>query len=339
VKSVIDLSRVFFIAEAGVNHNGDLALAKRLVEIAAKSGADAVKFQTFDASELATIDAGKAEYQNLQTGDSTQREMLAKLALRPEDFLALQKHCAACNIIFMSSAFDMKSVEVLANLNMSIWKIPSGEITNLPYLRKVGGLKKQVILSTGMATMSEIGEALGVLVSAGTEKSRITVLQCTTQYPADLATANLKAMQTIQKEFSVDVGYSDHTEGLEASLAAVALGARVIEKHFTLDRTLPGPDHKASLVPEELNRLVDSIRKVELALGSSAKQPTQEELKNKPFARKSIVALRKIKAGEMFSEANLTAKRPGTGLSPMRWDEVIGRKSPRDFNEDELITL
>lgn len=333
-------SRVLVIAEAGVNHNGDMAMARRLIEVAAEAGADLVKFQTFSADRLVTPDARKAAYQAANTGnEDSQYAMLKQLELTHEMHLELIEHCRSCNIGFFSTGFDQASVDLLVSLGQELFKIPSGEITNLPYLRHVGALGKPVILSTGMADLQEVRAAVAALTSAGVAKADLTVLHCTTQYPTPMEAVNLRAMQTIARDLGVKVGYSDHTQGIEVSVAAVALGASVIEKHFTLDRTLPGPDHKASLEPQELCTLVSAIRNIELALGDGVKQLTPAEAGNLAVARKSIVASRDIKSGEVFTEENLVAKRPGTGISPMRWDDVIGRRAPRDFSANELISL
>lgn len=332
-------NKVFVIAEAGVNHNGSLAVARRLVDAAKAAGADAVKFQTFSPELLATAHAPKAAYQRRTTGRAgSQRAMLQKLALSQDAFRALAAHCRRRKILFLSSAFDLPSVDFLARLRLPIFKIPSGEITNLPYLRKVGRLGKKVFLSTGMATLAEARAAVEVLVRAGTPRRRITVLQCTTEYPAPVEDANLRVLPVLAKACGTAVGYSDHTLGTVASAAAVALGARVIEKHLTLDRSMKGPDHAASLSPAEFTELVDGIRRVELALGSAVKKPTAAELKNR-VARKSLVAARAIRKGERFTLENLAAKRPGFGLSPMRWDAVIGRRAKKDFAPDELVRL
>lgn len=328
------------IAEAGVNHNGDLQLAHRLIDVAAAAGADRVKFQTFSADRLVTNRAAKAPYQVRATGDhESQHAMLRRLELSRESHVELIDHCRMRGIEFFSTGFDAASVDVLVELGATSFKIPSGEITNLPYLRHVGRHGKPVILSTGMATLGEIEAALTLLEQSGTRRDQITVLHCTTEYPAPMAEVNLRAMLAIREAFGVAVGYSDHTPGIEVATAAVALGAAVIEKHFTLDRTLPGPDHKASLEPAELSAMVKAIRNIELALGDGIKRPTESEAKNKPIARKSLVAAQAIRAGEVFSEANLTVKRPGSGVSPMCWDRVLGRKAPRDFAADELIEL
>lgn len=330
------------IAEAGVNHNGDLALAKGLIDAAAQAGADLVKFQSFSADRLATPSAAKANYQTQTTGATeTQHTMLRRLELSGDMHVALIAHCQVRDIGFFSTAFDSQSLDLLADLGLDRFKIPSGEITNLPYLRHVGRLAapadKSVILSTGMATLGEIEAALDILETAGTPRSRITVLHCNTEYPTPMRDVNLHAMLTIRDAFGVTVGYSDHTPGIEVPIAAVALGATVIEKHLTLDRTLPGPDHQASLEPDEFAAMVRAIRHIEQALGDGIKRPSPSEAENKPIARKSLVAAVTIRAGEPFTPANLAAKRPGTGLSPMRWDEVIGRPAPRNFAPDDLI--
>ena len=326
------------IAEAGVNHNGDLALAKRLIDAAADAGADLVKFQTFSADRLVTRTAAKADYQSRNThGENTQYEMLKQLELSPEAHAELQAHCTQRKIGFFSTAFDIEGVDLLLRLGQTLFKIPSGEITNLPYLRHIGRQCIQVILSTGMATLGEIEVAIEALEAAGTPRNKITVLHCTTEYPTPMAEVNLCAMHTIQTSFGVRVGYSDHTQGIEVATAAVALGATVIEKHFTLDRNLPGPDHQASLEPDELADMVRAIRNIELALGDGVKRITPSEARNRPVARKSLVAQRMIAKGEIFSSENVTVKRPGSGISPMRWDEVIGRQAIRDYAADELI--
>ncbi|MBT5938950.1 MAG: N-acetylneuraminate synthase [Rhodospirillaceae bacterium] len=332
--------KILVIAEAGVNHNGDIDLARQLIDVAVEAGADFVKFQTFNADRLATRAAKKADYQTQLTDKKEfQYEMLRRLELSPDMHNELISHCAVRNIGFFSTGFDIESVDLLASFGQACFKIPSGEITNLPYLRHIGQLGKTVILSTGMATMGEIEVAINVLEHAGTPRVNITVLHCTTEYPTPMDEVNLHAMQNIHKAFGVAVGYSDHTQGIEVAIAAAALGASVIEKHFTLDRNLPGPDHKASLEPEELKTMVKAIRNIEVALGDGIKRLTPSEARNKPIVRKSLVASKKIKTGEVFSPLNITAKRPGTGISPMRWDEVIGSKSSRDFGADELIEL
>lgn len=332
--------RVMIIAEAGVNHNGDMAIARKLIDAAADAGADMVKFQTFSADRLVIASAGKANYQALTTGsDESQHAMLRALELTREMHLELMAHCQTRGIGFFSTGFDEKSVDLLVGLGLDRIKIPSGEITNLPYLRHVGRFGKSVILSTGMATLDEIKAALAILEQAGTSRNRVTILHCNTEYPTPMTDVNLRAMLSIRDEMQVAVGYSDHTLGIEVPIAAVALGAEVIEKHFTLDRALAGPDHKASLEPQELKAMVSAIRNIELAMGSGIKRPSASEAKNLPIARKSLVAVRAIRSGEIFSTNNLVAKRPGTGISPMRWDEVLGRKAPRDFEPDELIEL
>ena len=332
--------RVLIIAEAGVNHNGDLDMAKKLVVAAASAGADIVKFQTFSAERLVTQAAQKAEYQKQTTGShESQFEMLQRLELTKNMHEELIAECQKQNIQFLSTAFDTQSVDMLTALGSELFKIPSGEITNLPYLHHIGNLRKSVILSSGMATLSEILDALVALESAGTPRNSITVLHCTTEYPAPMKDVNLRAMLTIRDRLGVRVGYSDHTLGIEVSIAAVAMGATIIEKHLTLDRQLPGPDHRASLEPGEFEEMVASIRNIEQALGDGIKSPSSSELKNLPIARKSLVSQSQIRAGELFSEKNLTTKRPGFGISPMRWNEVIGKVARRDFDADELIEL
>ena len=329
---------VTIIAEAGVNHNGDIGLAKKLIHIAAEAGADYVKFQTFNADRLVTRTALKADYQTRTTaGEETQHVMLRRLELAPEMHRALMTRCEECGIGFLSTGFDIESVDFLHGLGQRLYKIPSGEITNLPYLRHIGGLAGDVILSTGMANLGEVEAALEVIESAGTSRSRITVLHCTTEYPSPMSEVNLLAMVAMRSAFGVRVGYSDHTQGIEVPIAAVALGACVIEKHFTLDRKLPGPDHMASLEPQELCAMVKAIRHVQIALGDGVKRLTPSEAGNRPRARKSLVARLPIKAGEMLTSINVTTKRPGTGISPMRWDEIIGKFAERDYKEDELI--
>lgn len=332
------MNKTLIIAEAGVNHNGNLDFAKKLVDAAKFAGADIIKFQTFISKNVVSKNAKKAEYQKKnQNKEESQLEMVKKLELSFEEFTKLHEYCKIKNIKFMSTAFDFESIEFLYNLGMDTWKIPSGEITNLPYLIKIAKLNKPVILSTGMSTMEDIRSAIQALKENGTRE--LTVLHCTTEYPTPFNDVNLKAMNTIKNEFEVNVGYSDHTEGIEVPIAAVALGATVIEKHFTLDKSMEGPDHKASLEPDELKAMVDSIRNIELALGDGMKQPAESEKKNMAVARKSIIASKDIKAGEIFTEANLTVKRPGDGISPMRWFDIIGKVASRDFEEDELIEL
>lgn len=326
------------IAEAGVNHNGDLQLAKNLVDAASHAGADVVKFQTFQANQLATKHAEQAAYQQKALDNSEgQLAMLKRLELHPDQHEELIDYCQQKNIEFLSTAFDMSSIELLASLKLKRWKVPSGEITNLPYLRQIGSQGQPVILSTGMANLGEIEAALTVLEQGGTPRSQITVLHCTTEYPAPAEEVNLRAMNTIAQSFAVSVGYSDHTDGITVPIAAVAMGATVIEKHLTLDRNMPGPDHKASLEPDQFAAMVRGIRTIEQALGDGIKRPTPSEHTNLPVVRKSLVAACQIRVGELFSEANLTAKRPGKGISPMNWDAWIGRKALRDFATDELI--
>lgn len=333
-------NKIFIIAEAGVNHNGSITLAKQLIDAARTAGADAVKFQTFQAEKIVTHTSPKAVYQRQQTENTeTQFDMLKKLELSEDQHKELLSYCHKREIQFLSTPFDLESIDFLASLGMEIFKIPSGEITNLPHLRKIGGLNKKVILSTGMADLEEVRQALQVLVEAGTPLAIITVLHCTTEYPAPMDEVNLLALQSMANGLEVSVGYSDHTTGIEITIAAAALGATVIEKHFTLDRSMDGPDHQASLEPEELKCMVEAIRKVEFALGDGIKRPTPSELPNQKIARKSIVAAVSIMRGETFSEQNLTTKRPGHGLSPMQWDELMGKQAPRNFQIDEMIEL
>lgn len=333
------MKKVFIIAEAGVNHNGSIELAKKLIDVAVEAKVDAVKFQTFKTELCISKDAKKADYQveNTKNATETQFEMVKKLELSEDMHYELLSYCRSKNIMFLSTPFDHDSIELLDNLGLEIFKIPSGEITNLPYLRHIGKLDKKVILSTGMANIGEIEDALNILINAGTKKENITVLHANTEYPTPMEDVNLKAMLTIGKTFDVEYGYSDHTLGIEVPTAAVALGASCIEKHFTLNKTMEGPDHKASLEPDELKAMVKAIRNIEKALGNSVKKPSPSESKNKAIARKSIVAKTTIKKGEVLSENNLAVKRPGNGISPMRWDEVIGTIANRDYVEDELI--
>jgi N-acetylneuraminate synthase len=329
---------VFVIAEAGVNHNGSIDLAVELVDSAFKSGADAVKFQTFKTSLSIARSAPKCNYQLRETGiQESQLEMVRKLELDASAFEKLRDHCMSCGIEFLSTAFDLPSIELLASLKPKRWKVPSGEITNLPYLRQIACNGQPVILSTGMANLAEIESALEVLEQAGISRSQITVLHCTTEYPAPPEEVNLRAMNTIGQAFGVAVGYSDHSEGIAVPIAAVAMGAVLIEKHLTLDRKMPGPDHKASLEPDQFAAMVDGIRTIEQALGDGIKRPTPSEQANLPVVRKSLVAACPIHAGELFTASNLTAKRPGTGISPMNWDAWIGRQASRNFAADELI--
>jgi len=335
------MKRTLIIAEAGVNHNGDIAKAKALIDKGAEAGVDYVKFQTFKAEKLVTKQAQRASYQdkNTQNNDS-QYEMLKKLELSQTLHQELMDYCNQKGVKFLSTGFDSESLVFLAQLGITIAKVPSGEITNLPYLRQVASLFPEVILSTGMATIDEIKDAVKVLIDNGVSKDKITILHCNTEYPTPIEDVNLKAMLHIQRELGLPIGYSDHTLGIEVPIAAVALGATVIEKHFTLDKTLPGPDHKASLEPNELKAMVSAIRNIEKAIGGSGlKEVSKSEEKNKPIARKSIVASTDIKKGNIFTPENLTVKRPGTGISPMQWDEVIGKEAKRDFQEDELIEL
>lgn len=331
------------IAEAGVNHNGSLDMARQLIDAAAKAGVDYVKFQTFRADKLVTRTARQAAYQSRNLGsenqDHSQYEMLKRLELSPDDHHLLIDYCNAKGVKFLSTAFDLESISFLNLLGLPLWKIPSGELTNFPYLRAIGMTGKPVILSTGMATLNEIEAAVGVLTRFGTPREQITLLHCTTEYPAPKDQVNLRAMDTMRERFHLPVGYSDHTEGVEIPVAAVAMGATVVEKHFTLDRTLPGPDHRASLEPDELTAMVRQIRAVESALGDGIKEPALSEQANIPIARKSIVAARHISKGELFTDENLTAKRPGTGVSPMLWEAVVGTRAVRDFEADEEIEL
>jgi len=332
------MNKVYIIAEAGVNHNGDIGLAKKLINKAVEAGVDAVKFQTFISEKVISKYAKKAEYQieNTKNSSETQLEMVKKLELSFNEFIELKEYCDKKEIEFLSTAFDFESIEFLRKLGMKTWKIPSGEITNLPYLRKISEVADRIVMSTGMSNLEEIEQALKILNKA---KDKITILHCNTEYPTPMKDVNLKAMNLIKEKFEVEVGYSDHTLGIEVPIAAVALGAKVIEKHFTLDKTMEGPDHKASLEPDELKKMVKCIRNIELALGEEKKEASPSEIKNKEIARKSIVAKCDIKKGEIFSEDNLTVKRPGNGVSPMEWDNVIGKIAHRDFLEDELIEL
>lgn len=330
--------QTLLIAEAGVNHNGDIQLAKQLIDVAAEAGADYVKFQTFKAEKLVSKTAEKAAYQKSNTdSNETQYEMLKKLELNAKDHQELLTYCKQKDIQFLSTAFDVESIYFLKSLGISLGKVPSGEITNLPYLKEMAKNFEQLILSTGMADMQEIQDALHVLIQAGFDTKNVTVLHCNTEYPTPFTDVNLKAMQTIAKQFNVKVGYSDHTMGIEVPIAAVAMGATVIEKHFTLDRNMEGPDHKASLEPNELKQMAQAIRNIEQALGSAEKNPTNSELKNKVVARKSIIAAREIRIGEIITEADITIKRPGTGISPMMLNEVIGRKLKQNVLEDTVL--
>ena len=336
------MGKVKIIAEAGVNHCGDIRLAKKLIDVAADAGVDYVKFQTFKSESLVSKFAKKAAYQieNTQDAGESQLQMLKKLELSDSQHFELVQYCNNKKISFFSTAFDLESLSFLKELGLNIVKIPSGEITNLPYLRKAATLFREVIISTGMSSMEEIEEALDVFLQAGINKNDITILHCNTEYPTPMSDVNLNAMLTIQKRFGVKVGYSDHTMGIEVPIAAVAIGGTIIEKHFTLDRSLPGPDQLASLEPGELKNMVHSIRNIEKAIGGSGtKEPSDSEIKNISIARKSIVAKTSIQKGDRFTEFNITTKRPGMGVSPMKWDEVIGKIACQDFDEDELIKL
>lgn len=328
---------VYIIAEAGVNHNGSFELAKKLVDAAKEAGVDCIKFQTFKAKNLVSPRAQKAEYQKKTTGEDSQLSMLEKLELSYDEFIQLKEYCDQVGICFLSTPFDFDSIDFLASIDMPFWKIPSGEVTNYPYLVALAKTGKPVVMSTGMCEIEEIRDAVKVLRENGT--SEISLLHCNTEYPTPFKDVNLKAIATLKKEFGLPVGYSDHTKGIEVPIAAVALGATIIEKHFTLDRNMEGPDHKASLEPSELKALVQSVRNIEQALGSGDKKPSESERKNIPIARKSIVAKCAIRKGEVLSENNLTVKRPGNGLSPMKWPSVIGTKAVRDYEEDDPIEL
>lgn len=332
------IDRTLIIAEAGVNHNGNVLLAHKMIDAAHKAGADIIKFQTGKPELVISKFAEKAEYQKHTTGiNESQLEMCKKISLQYEDHISLKQHCEAVGIQFLSTPFDLESINFLEELGCTMWKIPSGEITNLPYLMKIAETHKPIILSTGMSTLEEISDAISVLDLHGA--GEITLLHCTTEYPAPIEDVNLRAMETMRHKFGLKVGYSDHTQGIEIPVAAVAMGACVIEKHFTLDRNMEGPDHKASLEPNELAAMVKAIRNVEKALGDGRKNPSKSEIKNIPIARKSIVAKKKIIKGETFTEENITTKRPGCGISPMRWNEILGTKAIRDFDEDELIEI
>jgi N,N'-diacetyllegionaminate synthase len=330
---------VFIIAEAGVNHNGSTELAKKLIDVASDAGADAVKFQTFKAEKLVSHNAKKAAYQqeNMQEESTSQFTMLKKLELDVATHKELIAYAKSKNIMFLSTPFDLESIKLLDDLHLPIFKIPSGEITNLPYLRAIARLNKQVVFSTGMSTMAEVRKAFHILIDNGTQKENITILHANSMYPTPMEDVNLRAMLTIQKELDVAVGYSDHTLGIEVPIAAVAMGANVVEKHFTLSRNMEGPDHKASLEPHELKAMVKAIRNIEKALGSSEKKPSPSEMPNISVARKSIVAACKIEKGEIFTEINLTIKRPGNGINPMQWDEIIGKIATKEYDVDALI--
>lgn len=327
---------IIIIAEAGVNHNGSVAMAKQMVLAAKEAGADYIKFQTFSPEKIVSKFAAKADYQKQTTGTGgSQLEMLEKLALGQEDFLRLKEYCKSQGIGFLSTPFDLESIHFLDKLEMDFWKLPSGEITNLPYLLEIAKTRKSVVMSTGMCELKEVEAAVKYLEEGGTRE--ITLLHCNTEYPTPMKDVNLKAIQTLKDVFSLPVGYSDHTQGIEAAIAAAAMGACILEKHFTLDRTMEGPDHPASLEPEELKAMVKAVRNVEQAMGNGRKEPSESEKKNITAVRKSIVAKCEIKKGERFSEENLTTKRPGTGISPMKWYELIGKRAERDFEADQLI--
>lgn len=333
------MQHTLIIAEAGVNHNGSIELAKQLIDAAADAGVDYVKFQTFKTENLVSRSAKMADYQkrNMSVGENSQYSMLKKLELSPQQHYELVSYCNEKGINFFSTAFDLDSVDFLASLHLGLWKIPSGEITNYPYLRKIASYKEPVILSTGMSTFDEIADAISVLIKFGVSKEQITILHCNTEYPTPMNDVNLKAMHTIGEKFSVNVGYSDHTQGIEVPIAAVALGATVVEKHFTLDCTMDGPDHKASLEPQELKAMVTAIRNIEQALGNEEKKVSTSEGRNKSVARKSIVAAKDIEKGELLTEENLTVKRSGGGISPMKWEYIIGTRAIRTFEADEQI--
>ncbi|WP_258108819.1 N-acetylneuraminate synthase [Campylobacter lari] len=331
-------NKTLVIAEAGVNHNGDINLAKKLIEVASEAGADFVKFQTFVAENCISKNAKKAEYQLQATDENqSQLDMVKKLELSKQDHEILIEHCKKFNIKFLSTAFDLESIDLLVKFDIEIFKIPSGELTNLPYLKKIASFNKNIILSTGMATLGEIEKALDILVQNGTQRDKVIILHCNTEYPTPFEDVNLRAMQTLKKAFCLPVGYSDHTLGITIPIAAVAMGACVIEKHFTLDKSMQGPDHQASLEPEELKAMIKSIRELEQAFGDGVKIPSKSESKNKAIARKSLVAKKVIKKGECFSEENLTTKRPGDGICAMKYDKYLGKIASRDYAEDELI--
>ena len=335
------MKNTIIIAEAGVNHNGSLDLAKQLVDKAVDADADYIKFQTFKAEKLVIKTARQADYQqkNIGGGDNNQYQMLKKLELSHEEHQILIDYCNKLGIKFFSTAFDFDSIDYLHSLNLGLWKIPSGEVTNYPFLKHIAKYNEKTILSTGMCDMKDVRAAVNALYKNGLSKENLIMLHCNTEYPTPFEDVNLKAMDALRNEFGVAVGYSDHTRGIEVPIAAVALGATVIEKHFTLDRNMPGPDHKASLEPDELKAMVSAIRNIEKALGSPFKKVSDSERKNIAIARKSIVAATNIKKGEIFTEENITVKRPGTGISPMRWEEILGTMAARDFQEDELIEI
>ncbi len=329
------MARTYIIAEAGVNHNGSFELACKLVDAAKAAGVDCVKFQTFKAKNLVSRNAAKADYQKETTGDGSQEDMLKKLELSYDEFIDLKKYCDKAGISFLSTPFDFESIDFLNSIDMPFWKIPSGEVTNYPYLVALAKTKKPIIMSTGMCTMDEIGAAIKTLKDNGSDD--IKLLHCNTEYPTPFEDVNLAAMQSMRNAFGLEVGYSDHTKGIEVPIAAVAMGATIIEKHFTLDRNMEGPDHKASLEPNELRDMTNAIRNIEKAVGNGIKEPSISEKKNINIVRKSIVASQNIKKGEVFSEDNLTTKRPGNGISPMKWNEIIGTVAERDYLENELL--
>ena len=332
------MNDVMIIAEIGVNHNGSLERAIKMIDEAALAGVDVVKFQTFKSTKLVTKEAALADYQSRNVGKSiSQQSMLASLELSQGDFAALKNHCGLRKVEFLSTAFDDESIHMLGEMHPKRWKVPSGELTNTPYLRKLASFAQPIIVSTGMAKLSEIEHAIDVLMDAGLKRDMITLLHCTTEYPAPIADVNLLAMKSMESAFQLPVGYSDHTDGIAVPFAAVALGAVVVEKHFTLDRQLEGPDHAASLEPSELRQMVLGIRDVQQALGHGLKRPTASELKNRLVARKSLVAKSTIQKGECFSELNLACKRPGHGISPIFWDDYIGRAATRHYEKDDLI--
>ncbi len=328
---------VYIIAEAGVNHNGSYEIACKLVDVAKEAGADCVKFQTFRSELLVSRDAFKAEYQKKTTAEATQLEMLRKLELTYDEFISLKEYCDRIDICFLSTPFDLESIKFLNSIDIPFWKIPSGEVTNYPYLKAIGKTGKSVLMSTGMCDLKDIRNAMNVLKANGTDEIRL--LHCNTEYPTPYEDVNLRAMNTMRREFNTEVGYSDHTNGIEISLAAVAMGATIIEKHFTLDRNMTGPDHASSIESDELSALVSGIRHIEKAMGTGIKELTPSEARNKSIARKSIVAQTNIKVGDILNDDNITVKRPGTGINPMKWEEVVGTKAIRDFKEDELIVI
>ncbi len=331
------MKHIYIIAEAGVNHNGDVNLAYKLIDVAKEAGVDCIKFQTFKSHNLVSKIAQKADYQKTTTGDGSQKDMLKQLELSYNEFLGLKEYCDNIGIDFLSTPFDFESIDFLNSLDMPFWKIPSGEVTNYPYLVALATTGKPVVMSTGMCDIKEIEDALKTLKENGTKE--IKLLHCNTEYPTPFEDVNLRALQSMRERFNLEIGYSDHTKGIEVPIAAVALGATIIEKHFTLDRNMEGPDHKASLEPDELKRMVKAIRHIESSMGTGEKKPSPSELKNIPIARKSIVAKKDISEGEIFTIDNITVKRPGTGISPMKWNEVLGMKAVKSFREDDLIEL